>query len=175
MYRRKQRRASAIAYNRRPVTPVSTIHYADAGLTFATCANVALCVLRSPLTLERLRHLRRETESHKQRFGDNRVVFNIIEPAAIVSPDAQVRAECVALARDFPATFEVTVLERGGFRSAAARAILNSFALLSGNRSGRRTFDCVEPAVDAIVEHRGAPSLGRDELLAFVAKARAPK
>jgi hypothetical protein len=147
--------------------------YADDGLAFVTRANVSACILTAPIRIAQLRELRRESERLQQRYGFARVSLTVLDAAAMVAPDDEVRAEGAAMARDFPSAVEATAFEGGGFRTAAVRAIINGFALFSKTRSKRCTFDSVDAMLSWIVKNGHAPALSQGELLALIAQARA--
>jgi hypothetical protein len=151
----------------------ATIRFSENGLVFATYANVGVVVIRQPLSIAKVRRLRQEVEQLQQQFGHDRIMLTIVESAAVASPDNALRSEFSALARELPAALNIIVLEGSGFRMAAARAIMNAMALVSGNASKQHTFVSVEPALDSIVEHGRAPDLTHEDLAAVVATARA--
>jgi hypothetical protein len=153
----------------------TTIRFSENGLAFATYANVGVVVIRQPLSIAKVRRLRQEVEQLHQQFGHARTMLTIVESAAVASPDNELRSEFAAIARELPAAQNVIVLEGSGFRMAAARAIMNAMALLSGNASKQHTFVSVEPALEAIVEHGRVPGLTHEDLAAVVTTARAAK
>lgn len=150
-----------------------TIRFSEDGLAFATCANAGAAVIRQPLSVAKVRRLRQEIEQLHQQFGHERIMLTIVESTAVASPDHDLRAEFTAIARELPAAQNITVLEGSGFRMAAARAIMNAMALVSGQRSKQHTFVSVEPALDSIVEQGHARSITREDLAALVATVRA--
>jgi hypothetical protein len=148
--------------------------FADDGVALATHGRVAACVFRAPLTLERLRRLRLESEPIQLRFGIERVNLTVVEPSAVGSLPDDVRKESAALMREFPATMTATVLEGAGFRIAAARAILSGLTLLAGERQRRRMFESVADAA-AWVEERnvaGTPEMTAGAVATLVQRAR---
>jgi hypothetical protein len=147
------------------------LEYADPGITLLTRANISVCLLRAPLTLERLQELRRASARVHKRLGFERVNLSVIEPPAMLDIPDDVRTASAALIRDFPA-LEVTVLEGGGFRSAAARAILNGIAILSAGRR-RRIFDTVMAAAQWLVAQHHMREMTESELVILVDHARA--
>jgi hypothetical protein len=151
------------------------ICFADEGVALATHGRVAACVFRTPVTLERLQRLRRESEPIQLRFGIERVNLTIIEPGAVGSMAEDVRKESAALMREFPASTTATVLEGVGFRAAAARAILSGLTLLAGERHRRRMFESVDEAATWLAERNanGAPEMTAPAVTALVQRARA--
>jgi hypothetical protein len=121
--------------------------------------------------MARLQHLRDESARIYNRLGYQRVNISVLEPDAITSPPDDVRKEGAAMMRDFPAVAEVTVLERAGFRAAAARAILSGMALFAGHT--RRIFDSVAAAAAWIVANGHARGMTEADVIAFVEYARA--
>jgi hypothetical protein len=148
--------------------------YADEGIALALRGSITACVFRNPITMERLQRLRRESVTIQARLGVARVNLTIIEPTAVATMAEDVRKESAALMRDFPAATTATVLEGGGFRTAAARAILSGLTLLAGERSRRRIFDSVEDAATWLAERNSAraPELHAPAVAALVEHTR---
>jgi hypothetical protein len=136
-----------------------------------TRANISVCVLRQPLDADRLQALRTVSARVHQRLGADRVNLSVIEPQAMLHVSDDVRAKSAALIREFPGALEVTILEGGGFRSAAIRAILSGMALLSVGR-GRRIFDTVPAAAQWLGANGHLRGLAEAELVALIEQAR---
>jgi hypothetical protein len=149
--------------------------FADEGVVLATNASVAVCIFRAPLTMARLQRIRRESETIQTRFGEQRVNLTVIEPSAVTVISEDLRKESAALMRDFPANNTATVLEGGGFRMAAARAILSGLTLLAGERSRRRIFETVEQAATWLAENNAnaVPEMRATAVATLVRRARA--
>ena len=148
------------------------ICFSDRGVTLASSANMSVVVFRAPpITVPQLRAVRQEIARIHKQYGTDRASIAIVESAAMVSPDDAVRAEAAALARDLSSMLDATVLEGGGFRAAAVRAVMSGLSLLGGRSPTRRTFGNVDAALDAVVA-TGRVTLSRPELLALVAEAR---
>jgi hypothetical protein len=62
--------------------PQATVHYADAGMSVASCENLFVCVFRQPNTLERLREVRRLIEKHVAKHGQRTISMSVVEPSA---------------------------------------------------------------------------------------------
>jgi hypothetical protein len=148
------------------------IQFTDGTVTFATAAGgVSVVVFRGPPQLAQLQALRKEISALHRQYGVERASIAIVETAAMVSPDDAVRAEAAALARDVSSRLDATVLEGGGFRAAAVRAVMNGLALLGGRSSSRRTYSSLDAALDDLLA-LDCVKLSRDEILALVAEAR---
>jgi hypothetical protein len=159
---------------RAAVATTTRIIFAEPGLTLAVSGNVSVSVVRAPLTLERVGRLRREGELLlQQQGGRGRVSITIVEPPAMVSPDEELRAACAALERDLPVEFAANVLEGGGFRTAAVRAIMSGFAFATGKATSRGTYGSVAAAIDGVVRSGRASEHDGATLTALVAEARA--
>jgi hypothetical protein len=150
----------------------SVLEYADPGLTLLTRGNVSVCLLREALTSAKLQELRNVSARVHQRLGAGRINLSVIEPRAMLQVPDEVRTQSAELIREFPGALEVTILEGGGFRAAAVRAILNGMALLSAGR-GRRVFDTVAAAAEWLGANGHLRGLTGPELVALIEQARA--
>jgi hypothetical protein len=147
------------------------IRFSDGSVTLASDRNASVTVIRDPITMDQLRSLRRVVAALQKEHGTDRVSLAVVEPAAMVTPSEEVRAEAAAIPRDLPTVLDATVLEGQGFRAAAVRAVMHGITLVTGRRSSRRTFATVEEAVESIVA-TGRVHLTRAQLLALVDEAR---
>jgi hypothetical protein len=149
--------------------------FADEAIAYVERANVTACVVRREMTVARLRRLRREAERLHARWGDARVSVTVVESTAIGEVQADVRQETAGLLRDFPAVLMVTVIEGGGLRAVAARAILSAMSLVA-KRRGVKVFDDVAAAMAWIAPRlpsvAGVTAPSARELVELVAEAR---
>jgi hypothetical protein len=151
------------------------VTFSDEGGAYAERGNVTAFVVRREMTMPRLRRLRREAERVHARYGAERVSITVIEPTAISDVQKEVREESADLVRTFPSVLMVTIVEGGGLRAVAARAILSGMTLIAKGRAAK-IFDDVVTAMTWI-EPRVPPVAGvkppsARELVELVAEAR---
>jgi len=95
----------------------------------ASFGPVMLNISAGPQTIERSREAHRLTQNLAERFGKIGS-FSIVEPGAMTAQPAHQRSEISALLLSSPLVALALVLEGGGVRPAAARAMVAGYFAL---------------------------------------------
>jgi hypothetical protein len=147
-------------------------------MAFSRFAKMTICIVRDPPTVRALELVRQHTRRLRAVEPDGWIGFTAVETTAIVNLSDEVRQATAALLRDVPAALGVTVIEGGGFKGVAARAILQGIHMFSRVRQSERVFGDVPAAVDWTIANAaryGAPqgNVTADELRRAVEATRA--
>src|SRR2546430_10079671 len=104
----------------------------DGGFALATHGNAFISIWKEPSTLERLGVVRRSEQELTDRSPRGIVVLTVLLHSAYNVPP-EVREEASRVARHFAATTRAHayVIEGGGFRAAAMRAVIAGIVALS--------------------------------------------
>ena len=148
------------------------LQFNDGSAACGTVGNLLTTVLRTDVTLTRLRQLRRVTEKLAAQYGDRRATLTVIERTAIADAPPEVREESAALMRKYP-SLVATVIEGGGFKGVGARAIMSAMALVAGKRDKLKIFASVDEAAEWLAPRVPTSSIMAAEVKAAVERTRA--
>jgi serine/threonine-protein kinase len=121
--------------------PSPDLRFADSELALVRCGRVFITVLRRPLTLRGVEHMRRES---RLLFGDDASRFftlSILEARSATTVSPEVRTASEKFAREFTLGGAAIVIEGSGFRSAATRAVVAGIYLVSRAGYRHKVFD----------------------------------
>jgi hypothetical protein len=108
-------------------------------------------VLRRPLTLEGIAHMRRES---RHFFGDTPeryAALAVIEPGAVHAVSPEVREASARFAREFRIRSAAIVIEGTGFRPAATRTLIAGLYLMTKKAYPHRIFEHLDDAAAWLV------------------------
>jgi hypothetical protein len=151
------------------------VAFSDDGMAMAELGTLSLYVIAKPLTLERVLKMRTLGDEHNARFGASRASMTVAEPAAVHDMPKEIREAAAKIVRELPVVIKATVIEGGGFRAVAARAIVTGVHLLSRRGGQDRIFGDVDTAMDWLVPRLpAAPGVSVDipALAELIARAR---
>jgi len=151
------------------------ILYHDAGVCHAQRGALSVIVIREPMTVARMGKLREGSERARAEHGDKRLSIIVLEPASVADVPREVREAGAQMMREFKSPGSALVIEGGGVRGIAARAIVNGMFILSGRRSGVKVFDHVADAsrwLSSYARSIGAAPVASDEIAQACADAR---
>jgi hypothetical protein len=120
--------------------------WSDNGLAVAELGTLSLFLIAQPLTLPRLQQMRRIGEDHHARFGSHRASLSIGEPSAIMDMPKPVREQASLMVRDLSSEISAAVLEGGGFKAVAGRAIITGLWLMAGRAGSNKVFTDLDTA-----------------------------
>jgi serine/threonine protein kinase len=124
-----------------PPSDPPNLCFADSELALVRCGQVFITVLRKPLTLGGVEHLRRES---RELFGEDASRFFTLSVVGPISPkdiSAEVRVASEKLTREFRLGGAAIVIEGSGFKQAATRAVIAAVFLVSRIGYRHRVFD----------------------------------
>jgi hypothetical protein len=116
------------------------IFWHDDGVAIADLGCVAVVVVAQPITLPRLGEMWRHGEEHVKLFGKERIGYTVVESNAVADVSKEVRNEMSRMVREMPATVSATVIEGGGFKAIAGRAIVTGLMLVAGRNTKHKIF-----------------------------------
>jgi hypothetical protein len=125
--------------------------WSDDGLAVAELGTLSLFLIAQPLTIPRLQQMRRLGEDHNARFGSHRASLSIGEPSAIMDMPKPVREQASLMLRELSSEFSACVLEGGGFKATAGRAIITGLWIMSGRVRSNRVFTDLDAAAAWLV------------------------
>src|SRR5262245_38658128 len=99
------------------------ILFCDEGMVHARSGVLSIVVARQPFTLARMRRLRESTARLSAEIGEGRLGIVVLEATSIADMPREVRQEGSGLMMDSPSVSTAVVIEGGGFRAVAGRAI----------------------------------------------------
>jgi hypothetical protein len=123
------------------------IFWHDDGVAIADIGCVAVVVVALPITMARLREMWRHGEEHSKLFGKERIGYTVVEPNAVADVSKEVRNEMSRMVRELPATMSATVIEGGGFKAIAGRAIVTGLMLVAGRNANHKIFGDTTQAI----------------------------
>jgi hypothetical protein len=148
------------------------LQFNDGSAACGTVGNLLTTVLRTEVTLPRLRQIRRVTEQLFALYGEHRGTLTVVERTAISDTPRDVREESAVLMRQYP-SLVATVIEGGGFKGVGARAIMSGLALVAGKRDKLKIFASVDEAAEWIAPRVPTTSITAAEVKAAVERTRA--
>jgi hypothetical protein len=100
------------------------IHYANSVHGIATHRDVFINVLRDVATMDFMREVRRVMRHHSPAWkGETRSV-TVVESTNVAAVSDEVRAETVAVTKEFTSLAAVVVIEGSGFAAAMVRTLI---------------------------------------------------
>lgn len=127
------------------------ILWSDDGAGMAQIERLSIFLFRQVINMERIGHIRRNSEVIFRRYGTERGTLTVVEGAAVADVSKEIRAASADMMRDFPSLYTATVIEGRGFRAVAGRAIVAGMSLLAGHRAKQKMFDDVAEAAGWLV------------------------
>jgi hypothetical protein len=151
------------------------IFWRDDGIAIGDMGCVVVVVVAEPITMQRLREMWRHGEEHIKEFGKGRIGYTVVEPKAVADVSKEVRNEMSRMVRELPASVSATVIEGGGFRAIAGRAIVTGLMLVARRNANHKIFPDTTQAMSWLapqlpVGSQGVDPVGINEL---VERARA--
>jgi hypothetical protein len=138
---------------------------------------LTLWVLAKPITVTHLEQLSKFSAENFERWGRDRATFTVGEGPSITEVSKETRQAAGKMLRQYKANTSATVLEGGGFKAVAGRAIITGMMMIAGGGNSHKIFSDLQKAVDwmapRVPSSGGGEGVDPDELYHLIERTRA--